>query len=167
MSTSEGSTSTTLWEIATPRNSRVEMGAHCNGFRDRIAKVTTREYCYLGDYRSPHQKRPLCTSSYHLRIGQASPDLRARDHTITWNTGDDHIRQGSKIYFQILDKPAARARHQIEFSTAFHPQTDGQFERTIETLEDMLRAVVLDRGGKWEPVLPLIEFAYSNRQLQT
>ena len=50
----------------------------------------------------------------------------------------------------------------LNFSTAFHPQTDGQSERTIQILEDMLRAVVLDRGGKWEPVLPLIEFAYNN-----
>ena len=50
----------------------------------------------------------------------------------------------------------------LNFSTAFHPQTDGQTERTIQTLEDMLRAVVLDRGVGWEEVLPLIEFAYNN-----
>ncbi|KAL1549147.1 hypothetical protein AAHA92_17282 [Salvia divinorum] len=51
---------------------------------------------------------------------------------------------------------------QLNFSTAFHPQTDGQSERTIQTLEDMLRAVVLDRGENWEVVLLLIEFAYNN-----
>ncbi|KAL1564196.1 hypothetical protein AAHA92_06571 [Salvia divinorum] len=50
----------------------------------------------------------------------------------------------------------------LNFSTAFHPQTDGQSERTIQTLEDTLRAVVLDRGENWEAVLPLIEFAYNN-----
>lgn len=50
----------------------------------------------------------------------------------------------------------------LNFSTAFHPQTDGQSERTIQTLEDMLRAVILDRGGSWESILPLIEFAYNN-----
>ena len=48
------------------------------------------------------------------------------------------------------------------FSTAFHPQTDGQSERTIQTLEDMLRACVLDFGGGWEKHLPLVEFAYNN-----
>src|SRR5262249_13531582 len=50
----------------------------------------------------------------------------------------------------------------LDFSTAFHPQTDGQSERTIQTLEDMLRMCVLDFKGSWEEHLPLIEFAYNN-----
>ncbi|XP_028072755.1 uncharacterized protein LOC114274969 [Camellia sinensis] len=48
------------------------------------------------------------------------------------------------------------------FSMTFHPQTDGQFERTIQTLEDMLRAFVVDSNGSWEKHLPLVEFAYNN-----
>ena len=51
---------------------------------------------------------------------------------------------------------------QLHFSTAFHPQTDGQSERTIQILEDMLRACVLDMKGGWEDHLPLVEFAYNN-----
>ena len=50
----------------------------------------------------------------------------------------------------------------LSFSTAFHPQTDGQSERTIQTLEDMLRACALDFEGKWDEHLPLVEFAYNN-----
>ena len=50
----------------------------------------------------------------------------------------------------------------LNFSTAFHPQTDGQSERTIQTLEDMLCACVLDFGGSWNQHLPLIEFLYNN-----
>ncbi|KAG7543335.1 Integrase catalytic core [Arabidopsis thaliana x Arabidopsis arenosa] len=50
----------------------------------------------------------------------------------------------------------------INMSTAYHPQTDGQSERTIKTLEDMLRACILDWGGSWENHLPLAEFAYNN-----
>ena len=50
----------------------------------------------------------------------------------------------------------------LDLSTAFHPQTDGQSERTIQILEDMLRACVLDLGGSWDQYLPLIEFAYNN-----
>ena len=47
-------------------------------------------------------------------------------------------------------------------STTYHPQTDGQSERTIQTLEDMLRACTLDFKGSWDEHLPLIEFAYNN-----
>ena len=51
---------------------------------------------------------------------------------------------------------------ELRFSTAFHPQTDGQSERTIQTLEDMLRACALDFRGSWVTHLYLIEFAYNN-----
>lgn len=48
------------------------------------------------------------------------------------------------------------------FSTAYNPQSDGQLERTIQTMEDMLRACVLDFSGSWDKRLPPIEFAYNN-----
>ena len=51
---------------------------------------------------------------------------------------------------------------QVKHSTAFHPQTYGQADRTIQTLEDMLRACVFDFKGKWNDYLPLIEFTYNN-----
>ena len=51
---------------------------------------------------------------------------------------------------------------QVNLSTTFHPQTDGQAERTIQTLEDMLRACIIDFKGSWDDHLPLIEFAYNN-----
>ncbi|GJW08494.1 putative reverse transcriptase domain-containing protein [Tanacetum coccineum] len=47
-------------------------------------------------------------------------------------------------------------------STAYHPQTDGQSERTIQTLEDMLRVCVIDFGKGWDRHLPLVEFSYNN-----
>ena len=50
----------------------------------------------------------------------------------------------------------------LTMSTSFHPQTDGQSERTIQVLEDMLRACVLDHKGSWEEHFPLVEFAYNN-----
>ena len=51
---------------------------------------------------------------------------------------------------------------QLKFSSAFHPQTDGQSERTIQTLEDMLRACSMEWQGNWDDYLALIEFAYNN-----
>ena len=50
----------------------------------------------------------------------------------------------------------------LTMSTVFHPQTDGQSERTIQVLKDMLRACVLDHKGSWDEHLPLVEFAYNN-----
>ena len=47
-------------------------------------------------------------------------------------------------------------------TTNFHPQTDGQSERTIQVLEDILRACVLDHKGSWEEHLSLVEFSYNN-----
>ncbi|KAE8735791.1 Detected protein of unknown function [Hibiscus syriacus] len=50
----------------------------------------------------------------------------------------------------------------LNFSTAFNPQTDGQSERTIQVLEDMLRACIMEFKGSWEKYLPLAKFAYNN-----
>ncbi|GJU59668.1 putative reverse transcriptase domain-containing protein [Tanacetum coccineum] len=51
---------------------------------------------------------------------------------------------------------------QLNLSTAYHPQIDGQSERTIQTLEDMLRACVIDFENGWDRHLPLVEFSYNN-----
>ncbi|GJU82376.1 putative reverse transcriptase domain-containing protein [Tanacetum coccineum] len=50
----------------------------------------------------------------------------------------------------------------LDMSTAYHPQTDGQSERTIQTLKDMMRACVIDFGKGWVNHLPLVEFSYNN-----
>nr|GEW07660.1 hypothetical protein [Tanacetum cinerariifolium] len=50
----------------------------------------------------------------------------------------------------------------LDMSTAYHPKTDGQSKRTIQTLEDMLRACVINFGGSWDRHLPLVKFSYNN-----
>nr|GEV96076.1 hypothetical protein [Tanacetum cinerariifolium] len=50
----------------------------------------------------------------------------------------------------------------LDMSTAYHPETNGQSERTIQTLEDMLCACVIDFGNGWVKHLPLVEFSYNN-----
>ena len=49
----------------------------------------------------------------------------------------------------------------LTMSSTFHPRTDGQYERTIQVLEDMLRACFLYHKGSWEEHLPLVEFTYN------
>jgi hypothetical protein len=50
----------------------------------------------------------------------------------------------------------------LNFSSAYHPQTDGQTERTNQVLEDMLRACALKHGGSWDKGFPFVEFSYNN-----
>jgi hypothetical protein len=64
----------------------------------------------------------------------------------------------SKFWGRLQDAMGTR----LNFSTAYHPQTDGQSERTIQILKDMLRLCVLDFKGNWINFLPLVEFAYNN-----
>jgi hypothetical protein len=55
----------------------------------------------------------------------------------------------------------------LSISTAFHPQTDGQSERVIQILDDLLRACALEFGGNWEEHLSLVEFTYNNNYQST
>ena len=64
----------------------------------------------------------------------------------------------SKFWNQLHETLGTR----LEFSTAFHPQTDGQTERVNQILEDMLRAWALDYGSSWDDNLPYAEFSYNN-----
>ncbi len=59
-------------------------------------------------------------------------------------------------------KTYSRYWGKLHFSTTFHPQSDGQSERVIQILEDMLRSCVLDFSEGWFLYMPLVEFAYNN-----
>lgn len=50
----------------------------------------------------------------------------------------------------------------LRLSSVYHPQTDGQTERIIQSFENLLKACVLEQGGAWDKHLPLIEFTYNN-----
>jgi hypothetical protein len=50
----------------------------------------------------------------------------------------------------------------LNFSSAYHPQTDGQTERTNQVLEDMLRACAIKHGRRWDKSLPYVEFSYNS-----
>ncbi|GJY25232.1 putative reverse transcriptase domain-containing protein [Tanacetum coccineum] len=71
----------------------------------------------------------------------------------------DHDGRFASHLWQALQKVLGTKLH---MSTAYHPKTDGQSERTIQTLEDMLRDSVMDFGGSWDTHLPLVEFSYNN-----
>nr|GFC26661.1 putative nucleotidyltransferase, ribonuclease H [Tanacetum cinerariifolium] len=71
-----------------------------------------------------------------------------------------YVTDSDKLTFQKGLQKAWGTR--LKFSTAFHPQKDGQSERTIQTLEDMLRSCALEWTGNWDDYICLVEFAYNN-----
>ncbi|GKD78223.1 putative reverse transcriptase domain-containing protein [Tanacetum coccineum] len=71
----------------------------------------------------------------------------------------DHDGRFTSLFWKALNKALGT---RLDMSTAYHPEIDGQSERTIQTLEDMLRAFVLDFGKNWDRHLPLVEFSYNN-----
>jgi hypothetical protein len=82
-----------------------------------------------------------------------------RLHGVPKSIVSDRDAKFVSLFWESLLKAMGTKR---DLSTAFHPQTDGQSERTIQTLEDMLRCCVLSWKGSWEEHLALAEFAYNN-----
>nr|GEZ35599.1 putative nucleotidyltransferase, ribonuclease H [Tanacetum cinerariifolium] len=80
-----------------------------------------------------------------------------RRHDAIWVVVD---RLTKSAHFLPIRKDYSVSR--LKFSTAFHPQTDGQSEHTIQTLEDMLRSCALEWTGNWDDYICLVEFAYNN-----
>ncbi|XP_038896449.1 uncharacterized protein LOC120084708 [Benincasa hispida] len=96
--------------------------------------------------------RKQCTSSNVLK----------RSHPVTWSPSINCFRSRPSFRLQVLEKFAESNGTQLNFSTAFHPQTDGQIERVNQILEEMLRACALNFTGAWDSQIHLIEFAYKN-----
>ncbi|GKE66435.1 putative reverse transcriptase domain-containing protein, partial [Tanacetum coccineum] len=80
-------------------------------------------------------------------------------HGVAVSIISDRDGRFTSHFWQSLQKALGT---QLDMSTSYRPQTDGQSERTIQTLKDMLRACVLDFGKSWDRHLPLVEFSYNN-----
>ncbi|GJV34760.1 putative reverse transcriptase domain-containing protein [Tanacetum coccineum] len=70
--------------------------------------------------------------------------------------------KGHQVRIKFLEVTSEGLGYEFDMSTAYHPQTDEQSERTIQTLEDMLRVCVIDFRNGWVKHLPLVEFLYNN-----
>ncbi|GJT60438.1 putative reverse transcriptase domain-containing protein [Tanacetum coccineum] len=80
-------------------------------------------------------------------------------HGVPVSIISDRDGRFTSLFWKALNKALGT---RLDMSTAYHPETDGQSERTIQTLEDMLRACVLDFRKNWDRHLPLVEFSYNN-----
>jgi transposase InsO family protein len=70
--------------------------------------------------------------------------------------------RGSQFTSKFWEKLHESMDTKLNFSSAYHSQTDGQTEKTNQILEDMLRACALKYGKSWEKGLPYVEFSYNN-----
>nr|GEY67571.1 hypothetical protein [Tanacetum cinerariifolium] len=123
-------------------------------YLDRIWMPLNGDVTTLIMYES-HKSR----YSVHSGADKMYYDLRDRGHDTIWVIVDRLTK--SAHFLPMLN--ARGIKNCLDMSTAYHPQTDGQSDRPIQTLEDMLRACVLDFRGSWEVHLLLVEFSYNNR----
>ncbi|GKF06650.1 putative reverse transcriptase domain-containing protein [Tanacetum coccineum] len=80
-------------------------------------------------------------------------------HGVPVSIISDQDGRFTSLFWQALHKALGT---RLDMCTAYHHETDGQSERTIQTLEDMLRACVLEFRKSWDRHLPLVEFSYNN-----
>nr|GEW41506.1 reverse transcriptase domain-containing protein [Tanacetum cinerariifolium] len=83
----------------------------------------------------------------------------ASRHRVPVSIISDRDSKCTSHFWQSLNKALGT---QLDMSMAYHLQTNGQSERTIQTLEDMIRACVIDFRKGWDRHLPLVEFSYNN-----
>ncbi|KAJ9539079.1 hypothetical protein OSB04_031812 [Centaurea solstitialis] len=93
------------------------------------------------------------------RLAQLYVDEIVMRHGVPISIISDRDNRFTSRFWQSLQATLGTS---VDLSTAYHPQTDGQTERTIQTLEDMLCACVLEFGDSWDDHLPLVEFSYNN-----
>src|SRR5262249_35714435 len=107
---------------------------------------------------------PVKTTFLVVQNAQLYVDKIISLHRVPVSIVSDRGPQFTSRFWQKLQEALGT---RLDFSTTFHPWTDGQSERTIQTLKDMLRMCVLDFKGSWEKYLPFIEFAYNNNYYLT
>nr|GEY00900.1 putative reverse transcriptase domain-containing protein [Tanacetum cinerariifolium] len=93
------------------------------------------------------------------RFAKLYIDEIVAQHEVPVSIISDRDGRFTSCFWKTLQKALGM---RLDMSTAYHPQTDGQSKHMIQTLEDMLRACVIDFGGNWDVHSPLAEFSYNN-----
>ncbi|GJU90907.1 putative reverse transcriptase domain-containing protein [Tanacetum coccineum] len=111
-------------------------------------------------YWWPGMKKDIAKYDYKMeRLARLYLNERVSRHGVPISIISDRDSRFTSRFWQSMQEALGT---RLDMSTAYHPQTDGQSERTIQTLEDMLRVCVLDFRGSWDVHLPLVEFSYNN-----
>ncbi|GJT61025.1 reverse transcriptase domain-containing protein [Tanacetum coccineum] len=112
---------------------------------------------YASRQLKPHEEN---YTTHDLELGAVV--IYQRNSLSTWRTNLHNLVVMSFHHLDLAGSLQNALGTQLDMSTSYHPETDRQGERTIQTLEDMLQACVIDFGKGWDKHLPLIEFSYNN-----
>ncbi|GJU10608.1 putative reverse transcriptase domain-containing protein [Tanacetum coccineum] len=131
----------------------------------------TKDLCGMIKKLEPRANGTLClrNKSWIPYFGDLRALIMHESHKSKYSIhlGSDKMYQDLKKLYWCPNMKAEIATYkalgtQLDMSMAYHPQTDGQSERTIQNLEEMLRACVINFGKSWDRHLPLVEFLYNN-----
>nr|GEW81541.1 retrotransposon protein, putative, Ty3-gypsy subclass [Tanacetum cinerariifolium] len=144
------------------KDSGMDMGENHHDFITKLPK-TTNSYDTIWVIVDRHTKsahflpmRENDPIEKLMRLYMKEVVTRHRLHVFIISDRDGRF---TSLFWKALHKTLGT---RLDMSTAYHPQTDDQSKRTIQTLEDMLRACVIDFGKSWDRYLPLVEFSYNN-----
>jgi len=116
----------------------------------------------LGHCRHPHQSGSFHPLPLRTWRGADGIPVHAESAEIAWVTPRDHLWRNARFPWHFWRQFQNALGTKESWSSPHHPQTDGQSERTLQTLEDMLRACALTMSGARSDHLHLAEFAYNN-----
>ncbi|GJW12677.1 putative reverse transcriptase domain-containing protein [Tanacetum coccineum] len=158
----QGRTSETIGFVSATQDTSMEVGQHHDGFCTKLPK-SSQGYDTIWVIVDR-----LTKSAIFMPMRETDPmDKLARmylkevvtKHGIPVSIICDRDPRFASNFWRSLQKALGTS---LDMSTAYHPQTDGQSERNIQILEDMLRACVINFRNGWVKHLPLVEFSYNN-----
>ncbi|GJT28505.1 putative reverse transcriptase domain-containing protein [Tanacetum coccineum] len=158
----QGRTSETIGFVSTTRDTSMEVGQHQMDFVTNLPK-SSQGYDTIWVIVDRLTKfaifMPMRETDPMDKLARMYLKEVVTKHGIPVSIICDRDPRFASNFWRSLQKALGTS---LDMSTAYHPQTDGQSERTIQTLEDMLRACVIDFGNGWVKHLPLVEFSYNN-----
>ncbi|GJY59003.1 putative reverse transcriptase domain-containing protein [Tanacetum coccineum] len=139
-----------------------------SSIKDRIRLVSERGYYRVplkGEVKAENQRpsgllqQPEIPDYKMERLARLYLNEIVARHSVPILIISDRDSRFTSRFWQSMQEALGT---RLDMSTAYHPKTDGQSERTIQTLKDMLRACILNFRGSWDVHPPLVEFSYNN-----